>query len=1485
MTKKAGIAMLNSDKAELKKLIDEADVISFDVFDTLLFRIVNTPETIFDLLGGMYSIPGFRKLRMNAQNEASRRAYVKYGWPHADMNQIYEVLSEYTDKSICWDQIREAEIEMEKDSLHANPEMKPIFSYARNTGKRIIAVTDMYLFADTISEVLEREGFHPDFVYCSADEHKAKFNKELFTEVAKRENVSINSILHIGDNMRDDVEYPRSLGEKAFLYHPQGDTSRIQNLPDADIDKGLFKLLYDQTKSFWYNLGVEVGGPLYMGLFSWLSVQIKEDKPIYFLSRDGYNLCQIFQMMGFKNAHYMYSSRRSLVMAGITEMNEADICELPPYVTGQTVGEVLDYLRVPREQVQYLKEAGFSDYNDVIVEDRQIGDFKKLYRLNKEIFLEHCDQERKNVKNYLDSIGFTGKGSAVFDCGWNGSSQFLLDKLLRAIGYQGETCFYYFGILNTDKSRRQLHGKWYEAYAFNFYRNYHLQPLVRDNPLLYELFFSAPHGSVLYFDSDGQPVFEDNGQELFKSELLEGIEDYIRTGIGFARKYHIHWYPTAAVSHLNRLIQNPDEEEAITIGDIENPDGFTRKQGKKTRIGYLEADDLADFKYMNLYWIPAVLKRSDIDIKVKKIIAKKASIVYPPKSMPEYHLEHESGLQNYQRWMEHHPETVPERKHLSYQPLFSVVIPVYNTATEQLRAAVDSVLAQTYSNYQLVLVDDHSSWENVHPVLSEYEHNDKVRVIYRQTNGNISVATNDGIRQSEGDFIVFMDCDDVIIPDALYEFALKLNENPELDFIYSDEDKITEDGKIRHMPFFKPDWSPDLFLSMMYTNHLGVYRASIVREIGGLRTAYNGSQDYDMTLRFLEKTDNHRVGHISRVLYHWRERKESVAFAMASKNYAAEAAILAKEDYFRRNHIRARMELVEEMSQAYPVYDTAPDPLVSIIIPSKDHPEIVMNCISSLEKFTEYRNYELIVVDNGSSDATRMVLEGWLPDHRAKYLYEKYDFNFSKMCNLGAEAASGEYLLFLNDDIETFDAGWLSRMLGQAMQKHTGAVGAKLFYPETVKIQHAGIVNGDQGPVHNFFRTEDSDCEYFGWNRIVVNCSAVTGACLMVSKAKFNEAGRFDEKLAVAYNDVDLCFRLMEKGYYNVLRNDAVLYHCESLSRGSDAADVDKHSRMMRELERLYARHPNLRFRDPFLNENLAFYSGLAVPRDNYDEMDRFTLTQNVDDDVRGDIVSVNRLPFEDRRLSSGKIRIYGWMSLTDETDTIFMERYLLLRDPYQWVYRIPVHPSSVEYNNETEDSPNTGHRGFECLVRKQQLRIDYVPYEYGLQIITPEGKNHISWLGKKSDVAFTDDSQSTWGEILQYDVSLLDHIEENMEDTKKATWCLDQIILTEASTLRISGWAFLRDALHYQYKTRVLLQTDDGRDYALRTVDLNRPDVTLCFPDIRFLYHTGFLCDVSYYLLPKGKYEIVLELKNQFEDKAVYIPTKRFVKLAWQED
>lgn len=827
-----------------------------------------------------------------------------------------------------------------------------------------------------------------------------------------------------------------------------------------------------------------------------------------------------------------------------------------------------------------------------------------------------------------------------------------------------------------------------------------------------------------------------------------------------------------------------------------------------------------------------------------------------------YHLEAEENINNYNRWRRYQSSSEHIQKAYG-KTRFSVVIPVYNTITEQLTACIDSVLAQTYSNFELILVDDHSSWENVVSVLKRYEKREHVQVIYRQENGHISKATNDGISVSTGDFIVFMDCDDTVEPTALEEFAWKLHENPELDFIYSDEDKLTEDGRIYHMPFFKPDWSPDLFLNMMYTNHLAAYRTTLVKEVGGLRSAYNGSQDYDFTLRFMECSDNRRVGHIPKILYHWRERKESVALSLDAKNYAAEAAKRAKEDYIRRNRLDAELGYIPVMSQYRIIYHVMGIPLVSIIIPSRDHPDILKQCIDSIRAVTRYQNYEIIVVDNGSTEANKKQVQEYLDFAGAEYIYEKAEFNFSRMCNMGAASARGEYLLFLNDDIEIFQPEWIERMLGQAQQKHTGAVGAKLFYPNTTRIQHGGVCNAKDGPTHNFLQCDDRDAHYFGLNWVDYNCIAVTGACLMLARDKFEEVGRFDERFPVAYNDVRLCFALHKKGYYHVMRNDVTAYHHESLSRGNDLIDREKLLRLNKERLSLYADFPELKDRDPYLNENLREMSSGLKLWNTYAEITEMDLS-----DCRPLTKAI-----VDAIQVTDHLYICGWCILEQEPHIEELERYLVFEDPYGNHYGAPGVSKKRLDVEDFFNNPDYQMAGFESIMRKNVLRLDLMTYRVGMLVIGRDKKRYLKWCR---------DTEIIQNMNLNSPVIRNDRIESLVlhDGSTEVQWYVDACS-HQADYWRIAGFAFKKGGDHYQYTSTLILACDDGTAYELNTEIHERLDVACTFPKEHFLYKTGFAAYAFDCALEAGKeYKVIIRLTNQFRPTEFYdVVTGKMIK------
>ncbi len=459
---------------------------------------------------------------------------------------------------------------------------------------------------------------------------------------------------------------------------------------------------------------------------------------------------------------------------------------------------------------------------------------------------------------------------------------------------------------------------------------------------------------------------------------------------------------------------------------------------------------------------------------------------------------------------------------------------------------------------------------------------------------------------------------------------------------YADEDFYWEDLTRRMEPWFKPDYSPDTLLAFQYFGHFVAVRTSVLERMNYRMVSMKDPEAgfYELCLRLEEKVtelagDDLRkrweaVGHLEAVLYHrvYRPSGETLraiaqtpsrreAFLtvqnalrqeLAEGRFlvsASERCVPVREDALMRRGIRAQLKQGADPDIYHLLYDTsvsgrerctrsgsentaiAPHRVVSVIIPSKDHPEVLEKCLRSFRERTAYRFYEWIVVDNGSSEENKEKMKALQKTYAFTYVYARMPFHFSRMCNLGAKYAKGDLLLLLNDDMEIIEGSWLGRMAGQAIQPHVGAVGAKLWYAGTEKIQHAGVTNLAIGPSHKLVTFPDEKDYYYGRNRLTYNVAAVTGACLMVARKKYEEVGGLDEGLPVSYNDVDLCFKLMEAGYLNVQRNDAILFHHESLSRGADEADEGKWERLLSEKEALYQRHPGFLGRDPFYHRQL----------------------------------------------------------------------------------------------------------------------------------------------------------------------------------------------------------------------------------------------------------------------------------------------------------
>ena len=525
-----------------------------------------------------------------------------------------------------------------------------------------------------------------------------------------------------------------------------------------------------------------------------------------------------------------------------------------------------------------------------------------------------------------------------------------------------------------------------------------------------------------------------------------------------------------------------------------------------------------------------------------------------------------------------------------YQPKTSIAMPVYNVEEKWLRLCIDSILNQVYTNWELCMADDASTDPNVKKILTEYQQLDeRIRVVFREQNGHISEATNSALAIATGEFVALLDNDDELAINAFYEVVKVLNENPELDLIYSDEDKIDMDGN-RSDPAFKPDWSPDLLLGTNYISHLGVYRRSILEEIGGFRKGYEGSQDYDLVLRFTEKTTKERIKHIPKVLYYWRMLPTSTAVDQGSKGYAFEAGLRAVQDALVRRGINghATHGAANGLYDVY--YDIESEKLVSIIIPTKNGYKDVQRCVSSIIEKTTYQNYEIIMADNGSTDPKMHELyaefEQQLP---GRFFVESIDipFNFSTINNRAAKKAHGEYLLFLNNDTEVITENWLTLMVSFAQQERIGCVGAKLLYPNNT-VQHAGVILGLGGVAgHGHYGYPHGDLGYFGRLAINVNYSAVTAACLLMKKADFDAVGGFEEAFTVAFNDVDLCLKVQALGRDNVWLHEAELYHFESQTRGYDDKGKKK-KRFEQEKVMMEEKWGPLIENDPFYNPNLT---------------------------------------------------------------------------------------------------------------------------------------------------------------------------------------------------------------------------------------------------------------------------------------------------------
>ena len=546
----------------------------------------------------------------------------------------------------------------------------------------------------------------------------------------------------------------------------------------------------------------------------------------------------------------------------------------------------------------------------------------------------------------------------------------------------------------------------------------------------------------------------------------------------------------------------------------------------------------------------------------------------------------------YGPWYEKHKRTEQELKKQSEKRfkenvLISVAVPVYHTGELFLRQMIESVMDQSYKNWELCIVNAGPDDEKVKEILNEYAEKDKrIRVRELAENEGIGKNTNRAFEMAEGEYVALLDHDDMLAPDALFEVACAI-ERSHPDIIYSDEDKVSGENLEHTQPHFKPDFNIDLLRANNYICHLLVIRKTLIDKVGGFREGFDGAQDHDFIFRCSDNADI--IVHIPRILYHWRTHQASTADNPASKLYAYEAGIRAVRENIERNGEEAEVTHTKDYGFYKVVYKVRRRSLVSIIIPNKDNKDTLKKCIDSVLTKTTYDNYEIIIVENNSTQQETFDYYKELEKNsRIRVIKWEKGFNFSAINNYAAKSANGEYLLFLNNDIEVRSADWIDGMLGNAQRKDVGIVGCRLLYPDNT-IQHAGVIIGIGGIAgHAFTNLPAARSGYMHRASTQVDYSAVTAACMMISKKLFEEVGGFEEKLTVAFNDIDLCLRVREKGYLVVYDAYVEMIHYESKTRGSEDSK-EKVRRFQDEIEYMRTRWIDiLKQGDPYYNPNLT---------------------------------------------------------------------------------------------------------------------------------------------------------------------------------------------------------------------------------------------------------------------------------------------------------
>lgn len=564
----------------------------------------------------------------------------------------------------------------------------------------------------------------------------------------------------------------------------------------------------------------------------------------------------------------------------------------------------------------------------------------------------------------------------------------------------------------------------------------------------------------------------------------------------------------------------------------------------------------------------------------------------------------------YNRWVQRNLPDYTElyklhkdQANFAYRPLISVIIPTYNTDHQFLVECLDSVLGQVYENWELCIVDDASPDSRVREIIQEYADQDsRIQYKFLEKNRHIADATNEAVAMATGEFVALFDHDDILWPNALYEITKTLNGDKAIDFLYTDEDKITEDRHNHLAPFLKPDWNPDFLHSVNYITHFSVIRKTVYDQIGGERAECNGAQDWDLFLRVASETQ--KICHIPKVVYSWRIHDMSTAKSTEAKPYVVAAQKRAIEDNLKALGDDLSYAEQDKVHTGYwrVVHPISDNPLISIVIPTKNQYKTVKQCIDSIFAKTTYDNFEIILVDTGSTDND---VREWYDQLKQNHLniiivdWPEQPFSYARSCNEGARVASGSILVMLNNDTEVLTPDWLEQLGGEAQRASIGAVGPLLLFPDGKHIQHAGVGVGLGGVAANSFSKMTLTQPVTQTQHLMMhtrhNVTAVTGACLAIRKEVFDQVGGFDEEFRITYNDVDLCLKLVEAGYFNLYTPYVRLTHYESLTLGlpeeesrRDTTEFEAAKKQFVKKWKKYVEHdPNI---NPNINKTNAFY-------------------------------------------------------------------------------------------------------------------------------------------------------------------------------------------------------------------------------------------------------------------------------------------------------